>query len=584
MTFPRQGANPCDPRAGLRRWFSALGVSLGTAILVVTPFFWRGNASGHDIAFHASSWLDVAEQWKEGIVYPRWCQWANNGFGEPRFIFYPPLSWMLGAALGFVAPWSAVPGFFIVLAQTLGGVSMFALARRWFPPAAAMFSAACYAGNPYALLVVYLRSDFAELLACALLPMLVLAALELCGLIEHGRRSTSRKAAIFAFLFACIWLSNAPAGVIASYSTALLFVWAAIRAKSFAPLWRGAGGLTLGFGLAGFYLVPALYEQRWVNIRQALSPGLEPAQNFLYTTIGDPEHNAFNWVASSVAMLLMALTTIAALLARSAPENRDDGKAPGKLWPVMVLLGVAAAVLMIPPSSLLWELLPELRFIQFPWRWTGIVAVPYAFFGAAAIARARVRWIWASVVILAVAGTATFLVRKAWWDSDDIPVLEDAIASGQGFDGTDEYDPINDDHTDLPRKAPEVEILPAKDAQPSLPQAEIRMVRWTAEERDLRVTSPRPLRLAIRLLDYPAWRVEVNGQSVTPQSRDGTAQMILPLPAGRARIRLSFRRTLDRDLGNVLSGVSALALLAALWGVAARRSGPRLVDSRDQSS
>src|SRR5205807_2415577 len=409
MTFPRQGPNPLDARAGLRRWFSALGVSLGTAILVVTPFFWRGNASGHDIAFHASSWLDVAEQWKEGIVYPRWCQWANNGFGEPRFIFYPPLSWMLGAALGFVAPWSAVPGLLIVLAQTLGGISMFALARRFFSPAAAMFSAACYAGNPYALLVVYLRSDFAELLACALLPMLVLAAVELCGLMENCRRSTPRVAAIFAFLFACIWLCNAPAGVIASYSMELLFVWA--------------------------------------------------------------------------AMLLMALTTIAALLGRSASENRDNGTAAGKLWRVMALLGVAAAVLMIPPSSLLWELLPELRFIQFPWRWTGIVAVPYAFFGAGAIGRARVRWIWASGVILAVAGTATFLVRKAWWDSDDIPVLEDAIASGQGFDGTDEYDPISDDHTDLPAKAPQVQVLPAKDAQSSAPKAEIRIVRWTAEEK-----------------------------------------------------------------------------------------------------
>src|SRR5436305_6549738 len=352
MTSPSEAFHKLGDTAGRRTWLAAFGVSLGTALLVVSPFFRLGTASGHDIAFHASSWLDVAGQWKEGIVYPRWCEWANNGFGEPRFIFYPPLSWMLGAALGFIAPWKAVPGIFVVLAQTLAGLSMFALARRFFSPAAAMFSAACYAGNPYALLVVYLRSDFAELLACALLPMLVLAAVELCGLMENCRRSTRRVAAIFAFLFACIWLCNAPAGVVASYSMALLFVWAAIRAKSLARVWRGACCLTLGFGLAGFYLVPALYEQRWVNIRQALSPGLEPAQNFLSTTLRDPEHNAFNWVASSVAMLLMALTTIAALLGRSASENRDNGKAAGKHWRVMARLGVAAAGLVIPPSLL----------------------------------------------------------------------------------------------------------------------------------------------------------------------------------------------------------------------------------------
>jgi hypothetical protein len=197
--------------------------------------------------------------------------------------------------------------------------------------------------------------------------------------------------------------------------------------------------------------------------------------------------------------------------------------------------------------------LPKLRFIQFPWRWMGVLAVAYACFGAAAVARRRAAWIWGSVVILAVAGTATFLVKKAWWDSNDIPSLQDGIANGQGFDGTDEYDPVWDDHTNLPAKAQRVQILAAEGSEASPPKAEIRIERWTAEGRYLTVTSPRRLKLAIRLLDYPAWRVEVNGYPLTPEFPEGTAQIILPLPAGTEQIDMNFRRTPDRTFGNALS-------------------------------
>ena len=115
--------------------------------------------------------------------------------------------------------------------------------------------------------------------------------------------------------FCAVWLSNAPAAVIATYSVAFLFVFAALRQRSFSPLGNGAAGIALGFGLASFYLIPAVYEQRWVNISGVLSEGLTPAENFLYAKTTDNEHDAFNRIASNIAVLLIFWALFAAVTA-----------------------------------------------------------------------------------------------------------------------------------------------------------------------------------------------------------------------------------------------------------------------------
>src|SRR2546422_11639219 len=102
----------------------------------------------------------------------------------------------------------------------------------------------------------------------------MLAALQLCGLVENRRHSLPRALAFFAIVFAAVWLSNVPAGVMTAYSVALFFAWAAIEEKSLQPLWRGGTRIVLCFGLSGCFLFPAAREGRWVDISPVASKRL----------------------------------------------------------------------------------------------------------------------------------------------------------------------------------------------------------------------------------------------------------------------------------------------------------------------
>jgi hypothetical protein len=562
-----------SPEHSLREWGIAALISASVSLSVLAPFFRLGTASGHDIAFHMASWLDAAGQWKQGILFPRWTEWANFGFGEPRFVFYPPLSWFFGAFLGTILPWQSVAAVFIGWVQTFAGLSAYALFRRIADSrSAALLGAACFAANPYSLLIIYMRSDFAELLAIAIFPLLMLATLRLIGSLPGENDRQFRKIVFFAMPFSAIWLSNAPASVIATYSVTLLFIVAAVWQRSFSALLNGSAGMALGFGLASFYLIPAIYEQRWVQISAALYGGLTPADNFLYAKTSDAEHDAFNRIASHVAVLLALWTICAALAAWRAIYRGKTGNLKFNHFVLLPVLALSAMVLMFPVSNILWRFLPELRFVQFPWRWMSMIALCAMIFTVAA-ARESLRWAWLFLASLTIVASAHYLVKHAWWDTEDMPTLQAAIKDGIGFEGTDEYDPAGDDHVDLPQRQPRAHIRRRDSGALTQNEPEVVVEKWNSEHRAVRVASKNPAKVALRLLDYPAWRVTVNGAAVTARHSEGTAEMIVPVPAGESELRIDFKRTMDRTLGGWISTASLITSLSILFY---RRRSPHI--------
>jgi hypothetical protein len=533
----------CTPTRSALLWSPLLSIA-SAAFAVEIPFFFLGTPSGHDVEFHLYSWLEVLSQWKQGVIYPHWAGLAHFAYGEPRFIFYPPASWTLGTFLSAVFPWTLVPSIYLWIVLVAAGISMFMLARQWLDRRDATFAAVLYALNPYHLVIVYWRSAFAELLASALLPLLLL-------LVLRADEKGSRVTIFLAMLLGGSWLINAPTAVMIHYSLTLLIVLIAWQRRSPRALMVGAAAVLLGAALAAFYLLPAIYEQKWVNIAQAVSPGSRPLDNSLFVHTTDAEHDVFNRLISWVAVMQILLTLVAAWAARGwGSRNR-------KLWYTLVAWAAACSLLMLAITDPLWNVLPKLRFMQFPWRWLLCLGVPFTLLLAFGVKR------WTSRVLLYLVTLCVLAFvwqhfQPPWWDTAaDLREMQDNVATGKGYEGSDEYTPAGADPSAINQDARRVTVNgPA--------HAAIHVSQWTVEQKLFTAEMSVPDTLALRLFNYPAWSVEVNGHAVHATTREGTGQMLIPVDAGANRVHVTFAQTWDRRWGVWISLLTFILILVSL--------------------
>ncbi len=585
------------------RWDRLAGpiVIVLAAAVAAAPVALKGPFCGDDFQFHLFSWLDAQQSWRQGIPYPHWTPNANYGAGEPRFMFYPPLTWMLGAALGLVLPWALVPVALIFLLLAGTGIATFALARQALSEVAAMLAGCAALFSVYALYTAYERAAFGELSGGFWIPLLLLFALRdrnpsgaFWGRVLDGSTVP------LALVVSGCWLSDVPVGVMASYLLAAVALTAALLARSWVPVVRASIAAALGIGLPALYLVPAAWEQRWVDVLQATGtngdPGLLIDNNWLFARSSSPslqEHNVSLHFISvlSVFMIGVALVSVFALWLRGRSSGLSDShgeRAARWWWITLAIIPAAVLFLQFPVSLPVWNLLPKFRFLQFPWRLLLVVEAPMAVLFAAAVWPRRSARLWQRGVVGGLCavfflGSVMFATRTFFLECHPVELLPNLLAkydSGAGFWGADEYAPPGSDGSVVASGLPDACLVRDFDTKLGIAATPEANPVWRPEQGSCEAIAGAQLRqvdhmgiatvtshagyLILRLRSYPAWRVTVNGRVVTNLPRRGDGLTVVPVPQGPVDLRADWTTTGDVIVGRWLS-VLVLLLLTALW-------------------
>lgn len=542
-----------------RHLLPAAGILL-LATIVMLPMFVKGFPSGFDAVRHYRWTTQFIDAIRDGAIYPRWLPTANESQGSPVPLYYPPLAFYVAAAF------SSVTGDTLRsielscwLALALSGLTMYALSRSVLSISLSFAAAALYMIAPYHLLDLYQGSSVSEFWAFVWPPLLLHAITR----IHRGGRLGD--VAYFAIGYALLILTHVPVAFLTTIALAvysLSLIRKPREPRKLGPLVRIVAGGALGAGIAAMFLVPVLFETRYIwlffkfdyrdfflfeHLRAALASTRFPVDSSLNSYLLDTE-----LVALATFVLFLFGSVLVWINRRAVKAFKQDSR-----WNIVGMsISVVTAFSLLMTTRLsapIWRITPGLSFLFYPWRWLVIETLGASFVALFAVSRLKGELRWRALKIgavgLAVVFNLALSAMMIWRAPHDRTGLEEGLLRRD----TREYRPMWWDgqlRTELWKTPARVdrgnsEVVP-------IDEAGIRQSYAVIATTDSVVT--------LRPLYFPGWVAAVNGKPVAVRpSEEGNIQ--LTIEPGRHALTLVFEDTWPRTLGNAISAISCLILV-----------------------
>lgn len=536
------------------------------SLLTILPLLENAYFPMHD-DLQVMRLFQMEKCFADGQVPCRWSPDMVYGYGQAMFNYYSATPYYLGIVIRIIMPFLSLVG----TAKALFGISlvassigMYLLGKSVFGKSGGLVAAVLYTFAPYKAVDVYVRGAMAEAFSLAIMPFVWLA------IYKTIKKPTFLNVAFLAVAGALqLATHNISTLMYSIFTVAWALFWLS-KKIDIKRIWALLCGALLGISLAGFFIIPVYLERsliqdrfftleylffggHFVTIRQLFlsrvwgyGPSIYLDQDDLSFQIGWPHW----WVGVLLVFLVIAL-----LLSKKYRKSI--------LILMLLCMSGFAAFLTHSRSTFLWESISNLPFVQFPWRFLGVVIFTLSLSGGS------IGWIKVKLLrrfsILAIVVLSIFFNFQYFR-----PMMP-------FYNTTDEIKLTGEPYF-LQQKSATLDYLPTtapwapQRLAPNLPE----IVSGEAEFQNYSKTSStfffdaivhKEATVSIPVMYFPGWKVFLlDGQdteiSAKPAGEYGAIEVIIP--EGKHMVQGRFTNTPVRTFGNSLTIISFLVIVSGV--------------------
>jgi hypothetical protein len=514
--------------------------------------------------------LEMEKCFKDGQIPCRWVPDMGYGFGFPLFNYYPPLPYLFGQIFRtFTLTFNLSVKLTFALGIILSGITMYILAKEFFGKWGGLISSVFYVWAPYRAVDVFVRGAMNESWAWIFFP------LSLWSVYKIIKEKSNWSFILLSVSLLGLLLSHNLMAMIFSPVFAVWTIYWLVKEKSIKSIFKIFFSGLLTLGLAAFFTLPAVFEQKYVHIGTLVEDYFAYAGHFVTlnqlfisrfwgdgpSIFGSADGMAFpigymHWIIAIIALLLLAIRII--------KKKKFDTTNFVILFALGV--GIFAAFMSHNKSAYIWRTIAYLKFVQFPWRFLSLNVFGFSFAaGGIYYLLDKFELFKKDIIKIIISICILLSVIGINWNYFK-PVRIGSLTDEQKFSGEAwriqqqagirDYLPINAKKDPNSKRINLVDIVKGKGSISN----EKWGTNWSSFNTDL-VDKENSLR--INIYDYPIWRIFVDGKEVKIyiDQNEEWGRIYFNIPEGKHGVYLKLYDTTLRKISNYISLISLIILI-----------------------